>query len=186
MAQAGRVEYGMEMVVEEIDHYAVLQIAEDASTEEVKAAYRRLALDNHPDRVDDPQATERMQRINAAYSTLIDPSKRVDFDLERAARFREALAAFEGEPQEGEDLKSTQEIKVSKEQIEKQRTWASNQLKVIFRIFLLTFAMFAWALITGQVNFAVLTLLLVISLQIIVSITMRVRNISAPGGANDE
>jgi hypothetical protein len=117
---------------------------------------------------------------------LIDPSKRADFDLERAARFREALAAFEGEPQEGEDLKSTQEIKVSKEQIEKQRTWARNQLKVIFRIFLLTFAMFAWALITGQVNFAVLTLLLVISLQIIVSIMMRVRNISAPGGANDE
>jgi hypothetical protein len=59
-------------------------------------------------------------------------------------------------------------------------------LKVIFRILLFTSALFAWTLITGQVNFAVLVLLLVIALQVILSIMMRVRNVSAPGGASNE
>jgi curved DNA-binding protein CbpA len=185
----------MDIVLDEKDHYALLQIAEDASIDEVKTAYRRLALENHPDLVADPWATERMQRINAAYGILIDPTKRAAYDLERAALFREALEAFERDPddvQESEDnrhkkeLVDTQEIQVSQEELEKRRSWARNQLKLIFRIFLITFALFAWALVTGQVNFALLAFLLVISLQIILSIMMRVRNVSTPEGASNE
>jgi DnaJ-domain-containing protein 1 len=180
-------EAGMEWVLDEIDLYEVLQIAEDASIEEVKTAYRRLALENHPDRVDDPQATERMQRINAAYGTLGDPAKRAEYDLERAARFREALDSLDSDPIEvEEDPERTQEIRISKEEMDNRRHWAKSQLKVIFRILLFTSALFAWTLITGQVNFAVLVLLLVIALQVILSIMMRVRNVSAPGGASNE
>jgi curved DNA-binding protein CbpA len=161
-----------------------LQVAEDASTEDIKAAYRRLALEHHPDRVDDPQATERMQRINEAYATLVDPAKREQYDLERAIQFNEALEAFDGDPVEEEGPHRTQEIIVREVHFEKQQTWARSQLKIIFRIFLLTSALFLWAIVSGQVNFAALILLVVISLQIIVSVMMRIRNLSAPGSAD--
>ena len=171
------------MAVDERDYYAILQIASNASTEDVKAAYRRLALEHHPDRVDDPLATEQMQRINEAYGVLIDPLKREEYDLERASQFRSA-------PIEGqfwsEDPDQTQEIQVRKDQVENQQSWVRSQLKIFFRIFLITAALFLWTLVTGQINIAVLILLLVISLQVIVSIVMRIRNLSVPGAAKNE
>jgi curved DNA-binding protein CbpA len=172
--------------VDEKDFYSILQIASDASTEDIKTSYRRLALEHHPDRANDPQATERMQRINEAYSILVDPLKREQYDLERASQFQEALAKFDEKQEDVEDIDRTQEIKVSKEQIEKRRSWARNQLKVIFRILLFTTALFLWALVTGQVNFAVLTLIVVISLQVVFSVVVRIRNLSFPGRANND
>ena len=63
------------------DHYATLGIARDATQDEIKAAYRRLARRHHPDANDrDPHATERFKEVSHAYEVLKDPEKRRRYD----------------------------------------------------------------------------------------------------------
>ena len=63
------------------DYYATLGIEPAATQEQVKAAYRRLAREFHPDvRKDDPQAEERFKQINEAYYILGDPDRRSQYD----------------------------------------------------------------------------------------------------------
>ncbi|MBI3975811.1 MAG: molecular chaperone DnaJ [Armatimonadetes bacterium] len=63
------------------DYYAILGIGQGATQNEVKAAYRRLAREFHPDvRKDDPQADERFKEINEAYYVLGDPDRRSQYD----------------------------------------------------------------------------------------------------------
>jgi molecular chaperone DnaJ len=63
------------------DYYALLGVDRRASPEDIKRAYRRLTLLNHPDRnPDDPSAPERYRRINQAYNTLSDASARARYD----------------------------------------------------------------------------------------------------------
>lgn len=63
------------------DYYAVLGVARDASAEEVKRAYRRLARELHPDVNRSPDAEERFKEVSRAYEVLSDPAKRELFDL---------------------------------------------------------------------------------------------------------
>jgi len=63
------------------DYYAVLGVDRDASPEEIKQAFRRLARQYHPDvKKDDPQADERFKEINEAYQVLSDPERRAHYD----------------------------------------------------------------------------------------------------------
>ena len=68
------------------DPYDVLGVARDASAEEIKKAYRRLAREHHPD-VNPDAEHERFKEISAAYDILSDPEKRERYDLGGAAAF---------------------------------------------------------------------------------------------------
>jgi curved DNA-binding protein len=71
----------------EKEYYAILGLKEDASPEEIRKAYRKLALHYHPDRNrGDAGAEERFKAISEAYGVLVDPEKRQLYDLSRRAR----------------------------------------------------------------------------------------------------
>ena len=65
------------------DYYRVLQVSQDATPEEIKQAYRRLARQYHPDVNPDVHAEERLKEINEAYEVLSDPEARRAYDRER-------------------------------------------------------------------------------------------------------
>ncbi|HEY6295567.1 MAG TPA: DnaJ domain-containing protein, partial [Streptosporangiaceae bacterium] len=63
------------------DYYALLKIRRDATQEEVKRAYRRLARELHPDVNPDPETQERFKEITQAYEVLSDTDKRRMYDM---------------------------------------------------------------------------------------------------------
>jgi molecular chaperone DnaJ len=114
------------------DYYEVLGVSRNATPEELKRAYRRLAMKYHPDRnPGDPQAEERFKEIGEAYSVLSDPEKRQRYDAFGHAGDGAAFGGFSFEsafdlfdmffggggrrrhragPQRGSDLRMTLDI----------------------------------------------------------------------------
>ncbi len=62
------------------DYYEVLGVPKTATADEIKRAYRKLAIKWHPDRNKSEEAAERFTQINEAYEVLSDPKKRAKYD----------------------------------------------------------------------------------------------------------
>lgn len=67
--------------MEKRDYYEILEISKDASADEIKKAYRKMALKYHPDRnPDDKNAEEKFKEAAEAYEVLSDPDKKARYD----------------------------------------------------------------------------------------------------------
>src|SRR6266496_3987844 len=77
------------MATQERNLYDVLGVAKNASADEIKKAYRKLARQYHPDRnPDDKSAETRFKEVQTAYDVLSDPAKRKQYDAVGNGRVR--------------------------------------------------------------------------------------------------
>jgi molecular chaperone DnaJ len=85
------------MATKKRDYYEVLGVGRNASEEEVKRAYRKLAVKFHPDKnPDDPHAEEKFKELGEAYDVLMDSDKRAAYDRFGHAAFAPGGAGFGG------------------------------------------------------------------------------------------
>jgi curved DNA-binding protein len=75
------------------DYYQILGLKKDASKEEIKKAYRKLAMKYHPDHAKgDKSAEEKFKKISEAYAVLSDDEKRKEYDTFGAEGFRQRFS----------------------------------------------------------------------------------------------
>lgn len=70
-----------------LDYYKILEVSKNATLEEIKKAYKKLALKFHPDKNKSPDAEEKFKKISEAYQVLSDPQKRRTYDNSSGASF---------------------------------------------------------------------------------------------------
>jgi len=78
------------------DFYEILGLSKGASKDEVKSAYRKMALKFHPDRNKEPDAEEKFKEINEAYEILSNDSKKSAYDQFGHAAFDPSAGGFGG------------------------------------------------------------------------------------------
>lgn len=78
------------------DFYEVLGVKKDATETEIKKAYRKLALEYHPDRNKTKEAEEKFKEINEAYEVLSDPQKKQAYDQFGHNAFNGGQGPFSG------------------------------------------------------------------------------------------
>ena len=85
------------MSTEKRDYYEVLGVERNAAGEEIKRAYRKLAVKFHPDKnPDDPHTEEKFKELGEAYDVLMDPDKRAAYDRFGHAAFAQGGGGFGG------------------------------------------------------------------------------------------
>ncbi len=86
----------LQKAVSKRDYYVILEVTRTASGDEIKQAYRSLAMKYHPDRnPDDPAAEDYFKEASEAYAVLSDPNKRSQYDRYGHAAFDSAGPGFE-------------------------------------------------------------------------------------------
>jgi len=78
----------------EIDYYQALGVSRDATPDEIKKAYRKLAMKYHPDKAkgDKKQAEEKFKQISEAYAVLSNPEKKKEFDEFGSQAFKQKFS----------------------------------------------------------------------------------------------
>jgi len=100
----------LEMYGIQIDYYKTLGVPKNASTNDIKKAYRKLALLNHPDKnPDDPSAASRFQEIGQAYEILSDEQKRFKYDRDDENAPTASRETSSG-PEHGEPLNKSKDF----------------------------------------------------------------------------
>lgn len=88
-----------------LNYYAILGVSLQASQEEIKKAYRKLALQFHPDRNrGDHQAEHKIRDVNAAYEVLGDPDARKTYDRLRLGYVEPSVSRRDKEPEPDESV----------------------------------------------------------------------------------
>ena len=67
-------------MAEKRDYYEVLGVGRDATDEDIKKAFRKLAFQYHPDHNHEDGASDKFKELNEAYEVLCDPTKRSAYD----------------------------------------------------------------------------------------------------------
>ncbi|XP_031287484.1 uncharacterized protein LOC116146219 [Pistacia vera] len=95
-ARGSAPRFGLYVVAASGDYYATLGVAKSASSKEIKAAYRKLARQYHPDVNKEPGATEKFKEISAAYEVLSDDKKRAMYDQYGEAGVKSTVGGASG------------------------------------------------------------------------------------------
>ncbi len=99
------------------DYYARLEVAPDATRDQIKAAYRRLVRVHHPDLNKQGKDTH-MKKLNEAYAVLSNPVRRLAYDNLRAEEQRAAIIA--------DKIRRQQEAAKRKQAEEPKMTWVQG------------------------------------------------------------
>ena len=90
------------------DYYQILGVAADADSQQIKAAYRKLAFQYHPDRTgNDADSARQMKDVNEAYAVLSDPGKRQNYDSYKQEFGSSAYHQFRGQYSEQDIYKDS-------------------------------------------------------------------------------